>query len=152
MSTSILAALWVAIAITYAPCVEYLAHRFAMHQPRFGRAWWWREHAIEHHLKGRNDINVDISPVTVSVLASPLLTGCVWLSWPWAVFVAVMVLGYATVWTVLHRAHHDVGCAWVKRLPGYGLWRNHHLQHHTRANKNFGTVFLCTDWLFGTAA
>lgn len=137
-------------AFVYAVCVEYLAHRYAMHRGSLGMWYFWQEHAIEHHHKGRNDINLEISPITALVLGSPLLAWCPVVGWSFAFVVVSLALGYCVVWTALHKAHHGIGCLWLRRMPGYAALYRHHLLHHLNPTKNFGAVFIFSDRLFGT--
>lgn len=138
--------------VIYAHLAEYAAHRWMMHRPIFPRSWFYREHAIEHHGRRRNDINIEISPLTVALLAAPALSACAWLGPWWLAAWVVGVHAYACAWTQIHKAHHDLGAAWVKRLPGYAYSRRAHLRHHDQPHRNFGTVFPWTDYLFRTAA
>ena len=145
------------IALLYAHAAEYLIHRFVMHRPWMGRVWWYTDHTVEHHARGRLDINVDLSPVTVILVASPLLVCCLWVPWQWWVMIVFVSAGlYADLWTALHRAHHGievgVGLRFILKLPCYAYWKNHHLRHHTQPSRNFGTVFPWTDWLMWTRA
>jgi sterol desaturase/sphingolipid hydroxylase (fatty acid hydroxylase superfamily) len=139
------------VSVLYAAAAEYAAHRWIMHRPLPWRTARYVEHAVEHHGRGRLDINIDLSPATVLVAASPLLAGCLWLGWSWALVVGGLSAGYAALWTALHRAHHDLGNLWLKALPGYSWWRSHHLQHHDNPRTNFGAVFPWTDYCCGTA-
>ena len=141
----------IAVLVLYAHLAEYSIHRWIMHRPLGG---WLRreyfEHAIEHHGRGRNDINISANPLVLFAVCSPLLVACPWLGWPWVAVVAAVTTVYAGVWTGMHSAHHDVGYRWFSMLPGFEMWRAHHLAHHRQPNRNFGTVFIWTDWLFGT--
>lgn len=144
------AALWFAIALTYAHLVEYAIHRWFMHKPTLGRNRLFTDHHVEHHGKGRNDINISAEPERIAIIASPLLVGCWWLGPWWAVFVGAFSVVYARAWTIIHSAHHDLDYKAITRVPLYGYWRDHHLAHHIRPNRNFGTVFPWTDYFFGT--
>lgn len=140
-----------AIATVYASLVEYLFHRFAMHQPGLGKdRWFYVDHAFRHHRDGRNDINISMPLSNVLIGATPMFIGCIWLGWPFALIVAVFACLYSFAWTAMHTAHHDLGHAWVKRVPFYNVWRKHHLQHHDRPDRCFGTIFIWTDRLFRT--
>ena len=141
-----------ACVLVYGALVEYVGHRWLMHRPLLGRVYWYLDHAIEHHGKGRNDINISISPITALVVTSPVLCIALFCGWQAIIVIPVASLAYAALWTCLHASYHDVGCQWIKGLPGYGRWRTHHLLHHTNPATNFGTVFIFTDRLFGTAS
>lgn len=138
------------IAFIYASLIEYGAHRWTMHKPGFGKIPLWEEHAVQHHAKHRNDINIVLSAFTVLLAASPLFFFCFILGWPW---VAVVLLGcvfYAGIWSALHASYHGVGGKLITKLPLYPIWKKHHLAHHKRPTKNFGTIFIYTDIIFGT--
>ena len=143
--------LWLAVAFLYASLAEYYLHRYVMHRRIRGLDGWFVEHHIEHHGHRRMDINVDLGFPLTFVLASPLLLlGYWWLGWPWIIAVAVSSFAYAKTWTCLHRCHHNLGCPWLKSVPGYAIWREHHEAHHQHFGRNFGTVFIWTDRLFGS--
>jgi sterol desaturase/sphingolipid hydroxylase (fatty acid hydroxylase superfamily) len=136
--------------VLYTPLAEYAAHRWLMHYPGLGRGSWWREHAIEHHGKGRNDVNIDINALSVAASVTPLLVFAIFLGWAWVAFVLFASIAYSALWSSLHEAYHGVSENWVTKFRFYDIWRNHHLKHHQRPTRNFGTVFIFTDWLFGT--
>jgi sterol desaturase/sphingolipid hydroxylase (fatty acid hydroxylase superfamily) len=136
--------------VLYTPLAEYAAHRWLMHYPGLGRGSWWREHAIEHHGKSRNDVNIDINALSVAASVTPLLVFAIFLGWAWVAFVLFASIAYAALWSSLHEAYHGVSENWVTKFRYYDFWRNHHLKHHQRPTRNFGTVFIFTDWLFGT--
>ena len=135
----------------YGVLIEYVLHRWVMHKPYLGRLWYYTEHAVEHHGKGRNDINVSLSPITVSLIASPVML--LYFIYGYGVFVVVVALSflYAGLWTVLHNSFHDVKYTWVhKCFPFYSTLEKHHILHHKNPNTNFGTIFFFSDYLFGT--
>jgi Fatty acid hydroxylase superfamily len=136
--------------VLYTPLAEYAAHRWLMHYPGMGRGSWWREHAIEHHGKGRNDVNIDINALSVAAATSPMFVFAIFLGWAWVAFVLAACIGYAALWSSLHEAYHGVSENWVTKLRFYDIWLKHHLKHHQQPTRNFGTVFIFTDWLFRT--
>lgn len=141
----------VLLLLTYGALVEYSVHRWLMHKPGLGRRYWYVNHAIEHHGRGRNDLDIVVWPTTVFALCVPFLA-CMWPLVGWSIIATVGVASaiYSFVWSVLHAAYHDVGWDWVKRLPGYVTWRDHHLRHHENPATNFGTIFIFTDRIFRT--
>lgn len=136
--------------VLYAPLAEYAAHRWLMHYPGLGRGSWWREHAVEHHGKSRNDVNIDLNALSVVASVSPLLVFAIFLGWAWVAFVLLACIGYAALWSSLHEAYHGVSENWVTKFRFYDIWLNHHLKHHKQPTRNFGTVFIFTDRLFRT--
>lgn len=136
------------IFIIYAHVGEYLLHRSAMHKPGLGKGFWFTLH-IEHH-RGRDDLNIKLPTWLVCLAASPMLLPVVWVGWQWTVVWFVCCSVYSVVWTALHSAHHNISYAWIAGIPGYEYWERHHLKHHERPNRNFGTVFPWTDYIFRT--
>jgi len=138
------------IAFLYGSLVEYGAHRWTMHKPGLGKIPLWEEHAVQHHAKHRMDVNIVLSAFTVLLAASPLFGFCFILGWSWALIVLFGCIVYAAIWSKLHAAYHEVGSSWIAHFPLYKIWRHHHLEHHKHINKNFGTLFIFTDFIFGT--
>ncbi len=146
----ILGVLFVAFLL-YAALAEYFIHRYWMHAP-FGpsiRLFYW--HAIRHHNAGDNSVNVDIPVWQCALVALPWLVAFAFLS-PWLLAAGCgAVVFYSRLWTRVHRAIHGLERNWAERLPTYAAWRRHHEGHHERPGRNFGTLFIFTDRLFGTA-
>ena len=138
------------ISFIYASLIEYGAHRWTMHSPGFGKIPLWEEHAIQHHAKHRMDINIVLSGFTAFLAASPLLGFCFVLGWLWLVIILFGCMLYAQIWSSLHASYHEVGSKWIINFPLYKIWEHHHLEHHKRPTKNFGTIFIWTDYVFGT--
>ncbi|MGV3662145.1 MAG: sterol desaturase family protein [Prosthecobacter sp.] len=137
-------------SVVYATALEYVIHRWMMHFPGMGKNDIWRAHAIEHHGHGRNDINIALPVWMVLVPSSPLFAGCFLVGGWWAVYVLVSCVGYAALWTALHSAYHEVGHRWIARGWYYRKWRSHHMAHHDHPRKNFGAIFIWSDWIAGT--
>jgi sterol desaturase/sphingolipid hydroxylase (fatty acid hydroxylase superfamily) len=112
---------------------------------------YWEEHAIQHHAKDRVDINIAITPTQTLIGSLPVyIAGYLLCGW-WAVALSIFfALFYSFAWTALHSSIHNLGYTWVTYIPFYKVWRDHHLVHHKHVNKNFGTLFIWTDYLFGT--
>ena len=144
--------IWIIFTIIYAHIIEYVTHRWLMHFPLFGRCWPYTEHAVEHHLKKRNDVNIYISPLVPWMFLTPLLFGVYYLGYIWVFVLFLFGLMYSITWSFLHMVHHDLDKqkSILRVLPGYKYWRAHHLNHHKKTTKNFGTVFPWTDIFFGT--
>jgi sterol desaturase/sphingolipid hydroxylase (fatty acid hydroxylase superfamily) len=140
------------ISLIYTMIGEYASHRWIMHYPLFGKNKIWREHFIEHHIHHRNDVNITLSPVTSFILGLPLLVFCFWLGPLWILAMVIFSIMHAGSWSILHSAYHNVGYMWVKNFWYYKKWERHHLYHHSHPRKNYGAVFIWTDYLFGTKA
>jgi sterol desaturase/sphingolipid hydroxylase (fatty acid hydroxylase superfamily) len=136
------AALWVAGTVLLLAPVEYLAHRLLMHHETPLAPGVYDRHARLHHRAGRLDVNVDLSPGYALLLGAPALLGLFATGRLLGLAcTALTVAAYAVLWTGLHRAIHGLGGRWATRLPGYRALRRHHLAHHARQGRNFGTVF-----------
>lgn len=129
--------------------MEYLFHRFGMHQPR-GRGILSREH-LEHHLQA----SWRWSPVFLASWSGLLLLGfCVWFPIGRAMvgrpFGLTMTIGWA------------IGCAFYEYtharahvgppLNRYGTWlRHYHFHHHFgHPMKNYGVTSPLWDHVFAT--
>jgi hypothetical protein len=142
----------ICLSIVYTMLAEYFSHRWIMHHALFGKNKIWKEHFVEHHIHHRNDVNITLSPVTSFILGLPLLVFCFWLGWWWVLVLVVLSIMHAGAWSILHSAYHNVGHFWVKNWWYYKQWETHHLYHHDHPRKNYGAVFIYTDYLFGTKA
>jgi sterol desaturase/sphingolipid hydroxylase (fatty acid hydroxylase superfamily) len=136
----------------YTSIAEYCAHRFLMHSLIFGKNKIWYAHTIEHHKNHNNEVNIELPPWQSFILGFPLLLFCFFLGWSWLLAVIIMSIVHATSWSILHSAYHGVGCFWVRKFWYYKKWERHHLYHHKHPRKNYGAVFIWTDYLFGTKA
>lgn len=139
----------IAVSFLYASLAEYWLHRYAMHKSIFGRGWWWHNHVYSHHHINHPEVGMNMPTNVVMFVSLPLLLFAFWSLW----FAAAWVLFcwfYAVSWTAIHRAHHEAGAHWAKRIPGYQALRDHHLGHHARPSTNFGTIFIWTDYVFRT--
>jgi len=142
----------ICISLIWTMLGEYAAHRWIMHSYSiFGKTKFWREHAVEHHAKKRNDVNIDLNPQTSFALGLPLLIFCFWLGPWWITGLIILACLHAYSWSILHATYHNVGkTQWVKNFWYYKKWERHHLYHHDHPRKNYGAVFIWTDYLFGT--
>lgn len=153
MISLLLLLIWFFWCVSVMGTVEFLLHRYPMHRPGYPFASGaFNRHAILHHHDRRNDLNID-QPVYYGVIGSlpiavPLALFGFYVP---ALIMLVVAVTNCFVWTGMHRAMHDKGGNWVKRLPWYKCWEHHHMLHHEHPGKNFGTVFgPITDWIFGT--
>lgn len=138
------------ICVVYTSFAEYILHRWIMHKP-----WPWRtKHYVEHHVlhHGRRELhhNISMSPLMANMLILPVTVGAACINLWFALLPIIFALVYAGTWTMMHNCHHDLKYAWIKKLPFYGWFRKHHLIHHDIPNRNYGTIFIWTDYLFGT--
>jgi hypothetical protein len=144
----------VVLSVGYVSILEYVVHRWVMHFPGLGRHSWWRDHAVEHHGRARNDVNITLSSSMMVVGMLPLFIFSTVYGWPWTAFVLFECIAYASFWSALHAAYHSVGSGGtvLRRLRWFETWQQHHMQHHKHPSQNFGAVFIWTDRIFGTKA
>ena len=137
-------------SLIYTMVLEYLIHRWVMHFPGMGKNNIWRDHAVEHHGHSRNDLNIALPVWMVLLPASPMLIGCLLVGWGWAVYLVIMSVAYAALWTALHSAYHQVGHGWIAHGWYYRKWKAHHMAHHDHPSKNFAPIFIWSDRIAGT--
>ena len=113
-------------------------------------AWIFTEHAVEHHGKKRNDINIDLLPHNHIILGSPLIFGAYMISYSCLAALLCIFAFHSYTWTKVHRGIHGLEKNWLMKTKYYKKAKQHHELHHDRPGKNFGVVFLFTDRLFGT--
>ena len=66
-----------AVTLLILPPAEYLAHRLVMHHPTPLGMGAFVEHHVEHHRKGRVDLNIDLPAWLMAVTPAR----CGWRSW-----------------------------------------------------------------------
>ncbi len=139
-------------------CVgEYITHKYFMHRwvKLFPKNFYTRtfyEHAILHHAQGKNHLNIDLKPYPGLVILSPVWITLLFIQPLAALAITIPVFFHAWFWTSIHRSFH--GLTMPNKLVqymGYNLLLKHHVEHHRRPGKNFGTAFGPTaDFIFGT--
>lgn len=143
--------IWLTIWMLVVAVGEYSSHRWIMHKKRWWLPIWiFQNHTIEHHHHKRNDINIDL-PIRIHlVVGFPLIVGASFWSWQCLSSLLCAFLFHSYVWTKLHRAIHGLENNWTNKTRWFTEFKSHHELHHKRPGKNFGVVFLFTDYLFGT--
>lgn len=144
--------LWLLIWYFVMAIAEYTIHRYTMHKKQQWLPYWvFKHHAIDHHRDDRHDLNIDL-PVWLHLLVgSPLIVGSfLYAGWVSTVPLLLIFFYHSYVWTHMHRAIHDLEDHWITKTTYYEQAKDHHLKHHQRPAKNFGVVFLWTDYIFGT--
>ena len=152
---------YILFSLTIIALTEYIFHRWLMHRRKLPRIIYrvfpflnttFDKHHVQHHCFKRHDINVDLPVWWALLLASPLaaigyvfdpIFSVVWLT---------ISAAYAIIWTGAHRYSHDIpGTYGIEHwYPFLAKTVKHHLEHHEHTNKNYGTVFMITDRIFGT--
>ena len=143
---------WLVVWYLVMAFMEYIIHRYTMHKRQnWLPKWIWKHHAVDHHRDDRNDLNIDLPFYIHLVVGSPILFlsyyyfGIISMSCLLAIFYY-----HSYVWTHMHRAIHGIKDHWIGNTKYYERAKKHHLDHHKRPAKNFGVVFLWTDYVFGT--
>jgi len=137
------------------PFIEYLSHRWLMHYPLLGKSnSIFKEHHIEHRCRGMLKSNhVDMHPGQLNngITAGFILLVIGLIDSTSAIIWSVCLLAYCYIWTTVHRSSHGRNEKhWISNTWYGKKMIKHHLRHHDNFNSNFGTVFLHTDYLFGT--
>ena len=142
---------WLVVWFFIMAVIEYAIHRWTMHKHR---RWLpsqiFSEHAVEHHGKQRNDINIDLPLYNHLIVGSPLLLGAYCISDLCLVALLCIFIFHSYTWTKVHRAIHGLEINWIMKTKYYKMAKIHHELHHDRPSKNFGVVFLFTDYFFRT--
>jgi hypothetical protein len=141
-----------ALTLILLPPAEYLLHRLVMHHETAIAPGAFDRHHVQHHRRGRLDVNVDLPVLWTLIYGSPLLVVlCLAMGWQAALGSALVLALYGILWTGLHRAIHGVGGRWATWLPFYNALERHHEAHHAHVGRNYGTVFgPLLDWPLGT--
>lgn len=135
--------------------VEYFSHKYLMHKRLFPFIGpldkVFIRHSLLHHKDERNDTNIDLEWWFALLMSLPIVIAFyLVIGWIPALVMLLTSIVYAIVWTKMHRAFHDLENSWIKYIPGYKLALKHHLDHHNQPNRNLGTVFWFSDYVFGT--
>lgn len=155
--------LWFVALAPLVAFLEYATHRWIMHWANRlldPQLVYLKNHGTHHrgHNEGefvemplRNCLLIT-SPVWLLLIIRGALLGSVLAFAIPAAAMFTWCVGYSYLWTRVHRAihepvqnrHHTAG-----RL--FSILRDHHLMHHAHPQRNFGTLFPWTDYLFFTA-
>jgi sterol desaturase/sphingolipid hydroxylase (fatty acid hydroxylase superfamily) len=139
-------ALQVSLAVILAEAVSYWQHRLIHRVP-----WLWRFHALHHSGERLNLVRagrfhfVDIGPAAFASLAPLVVLGApgTMLVWVASISGALGVLEHANI-----RMRTPAWLGWVVCTPA--LHRHHHSRVLQESNRNFGTLVMLFDVLFGT--
>lgn len=131
--------MWLCVAAFAMSLIEYVVHRFVLHDYRAG--FLFRDHYVEHHVQLINGWNW---LTAVSVSGSFLTAaGVLWIygASEAAVGTAIVGIAYAIAMPALHASIHGFGFVWLRRLPGWQYFNDHHQRHHDFPKSNYGFVF-----------
>ena len=144
---------WLTVWTIVMALAEYLIHKHTMHRRKMWLPnWIWKDHAVEHHKNERNDMNIDLPIWNHLIIGSPLIVGAFFVGLPCLLALLSVFVFHSYTWTKIHRGIHDLEKNWImKCFPGYyKKAKEHHELHHRRPAKNFGVVYLFTDYIFRT--
>lgn len=147
--------------------VEYMVHRWLMHQPEMSRRFPFLRrvlvgHTSLHHGRFYKQFVNDPDPAAKYVnIEFDIFENLLWLS-PFYIllyfidpvasitFVVAIIL-HGLVWAKLHTEMHEPTKGWLSRLSYFRYLRDYHYTHHLHPTKNFNAVLPpLGDWLFGT--
>ena len=136
----------VAFALFLAECVSYWQHRLIHRVP-----WLWRFHALHHSGERLNLLRagrfhfVDIGPAAFMTLAPLVVFGApnAMVAWVASISGVCGLLEHANI-----RMRTPAWVGFVVCTPA--LHRHHHSRIPQESNRNFGTLVMLFDVLFGT--
>lgn len=147
--------------------VEWLAHKYPMHNPTRGLRVMYERHALFHHRFFVEDA-MEAGPEDFdAVLFDPpalvfFLIGCAGpiaglfftlFSWNAGWLFVALAVSYYALYEVFHTAFHLPAAHWSAKLPGMAARRKHHALHHDprlMAKYNFNVTFPVFDAIMGT--
>lgn len=157
------------MSVIYASLVEWLLHRFVMHQPFLGFTYPFKTHAQTHHRVFKADESYHLKkeedrrtihmawwngPALILATTLPAFPIGWWLGrWSIVPIVGLVCAAYYGAYEYLHWCMHlprapkrrMVERSWVFfRLNG------HHLLHHRYMGRNFNVVLPFADFVLGT--
>jgi hypothetical protein len=153
----------------FANLVEWLAHRYLMHERRRPLTVLYDRHTPEHHriygyetmaIRSVREFRLVLIPAAgvlgIVLLAAPVAAVCAltWgsnVGWLFLLTSALYVVGYE----LSHLAYHLPESSVVYRLPVLRALREHHARHHLpqlMQRANFNVTIPLGDLLFGTLA
>lgn len=162
-----------AVAVLFYPAMslfEWSIHRYLMHRPSFPEwayrwvpslRWTLDAHAKFHHgqcFRDRFDhdpkipcnlfnLTLDVPWVPLAMICAALACASLW----GAGLLAVLVILHHQPWGVIHREMHIPGShSWVRWLPFWKAWHDHHERHHDCPGTDFCIVCLGADSWLGT--
>lgn len=139
-------ALQIGFAVFLAEAVSYWQHRLFHRVP-----WLWQFHALHHRGERLNLMRagrfhfVDIGPAAFMALAPLVVLGApdTMLTWVASISGILGVLEHANI-----RMRTPAWLGWIVCTPA--LHRHHHSRTPAESNRNFGTLVMLFDMLFGT--
>ncbi len=169
---TIICTIYFVLLIVYASMLEWLLHRYVMHQPLGKFDYPFKAHAITHHVRFRADKTYTLEthpddsntipmawwngPVLIMLGTIPTIPlsyilgsifGGVWLFYLIPAFIIAIYYG---IYEYIHWCMHSPRNRLIERLSIYRSLNAHHLLHHRYPRMNFNVVFPIIDFLCGT--
>jgi hypothetical protein len=155
--------------LVFSNLVEWLAHRYLMHQRRFPLTVLYDRHTPEHHrvyryesmaIRSRRELRLVLIPAAgvlgIVLLTAPVAAAAAALSSANVGWLFLMTsAGYVVGYELSHLAYHLPESSLVYRIPLLRALREHHARHHIPSlmqRANFNVTIPLGDWLFGTLA
>lgn len=158
--------LYIIFCIILMSFIEYVAHRWFMHNKHLGKIWKglhpiFEKHTMLHHRRFYRIFDDEPDPAakyinlkfdTASHVAGALpLAALFWLISPaLAITFLVVIALHAQLWNFLHSEMHIPKGAWFSKFGVYKYLRDYHECHHDHPNKNYNVVIPLMDFVFGT--
>jgi sterol desaturase/sphingolipid hydroxylase (fatty acid hydroxylase superfamily) len=142
--------------------VEYVSHRWPMHQPLPFLRRYWRLHSVNHHVSYAasrfvhpplpdDEEGFEVGWLLTLVLISLGLPLLLW-SWPAWLSWTVMSVGRNWFYNVAHREMHDPKGRWFSKTRFFQFIAWWHFLHHRHQNRNFAGMLPLWDYVLGTVA
>jgi len=143
--------LWaqIIVALIFVDFLQWCVHNMLHRVPLF-----WEFHKAHHSVKdGEMDwiVSFRFSWLEVIIYKSVLYLPLVFLGFRWEALMFHAIFG--TLIGHLNHANLDLGHGWWRYIlnsPRMHLW-HHNYDGDAKTTVNFGIIFSCWDWIFGTA-
>lgn len=160
-------ALYIILSVVLMSLIEYVAHRWFMHNKHIGKIAKFlypifEKHTLLHHRRFYRVFDSELDPAakyinikfdTASHIAGALPFAALfwWLVCPELAITFVTVVAiHAQLWNHLHSEMHNPEGTWFSKLSVYKFLRDYHKCHHDHPNKNYNVVIPLMDFVFGT--
>lgn len=154
------------LAVMYTSLVEWLLHRYVMHQPLWGFTYPFKTHAQTHHRVFRADDSYHLKkeedkhtipmkwwngPVLVFAATLPAVPISLALhQWSIVIIVGLVCAAYYGAYEYIHWCMHLPKKRMVERSGVFFRLNGHHLLHHRYMYRNFNVVLPFADLMLGT--
>lgn len=161
--------LWLVFSYIALSLIEYMAHRFPMHNARLARSPLGRlffkdafeSHTKLHHGRFYRNFQNDSDPAAkfVSLELDPgymlKLTSVIWIpllviSLTGGLVFIISVFIHGLIWTTIHREMHEPEGRWFSSFKLYKYWCQYHKIHHEHPGRNYNVVCPLMDHIFRT--